>query len=115
MIVLDENVETYWIDLVKSKGYEYLSIRENCPGISDRDVVEIVRKYKGLLVTEDKDFGELIFSYGVEQVSILFMRYDQPDYKQIENFVLKSIQDYLNNSETCFITITKSKIRYRKI
>jgi len=115
MIVLDENIETYWIELIKNKGYEYYSIRENCAGISDKEVVEIVRKYKGLLITEDKDFGELIFSYGVEKVSILFMRYDQPDYQQIESYVLKSIDDYFSNPEACFITIAKNKIRYRKI
>jgi predicted nuclease of predicted toxin-antitoxin system len=115
MIIFDENVEEYWIQLIKGKGYEYFSIRENCHGISDNEVIDIVRKHKGLLITEDKDFGELLFSHGVEKVSVLFMRYDQPQYNQIEKYFIKCIDDYFNDPEICFITITKNKIRNRKM
>jgi len=46
---------------------EYLvySIREHHQGINDRMVVETVKSKNGLLITEDKDFGELIFSHGI--------------------------------------------------
>jgi predicted nuclease of predicted toxin-antitoxin system len=115
MIIFDENIEEYWIQMIREKGYEYFSILENCPGISDRQVIEIVLKLHGLLITEDKDFGELLFSHGVEKVSVLFMRYDQPQYNQIEKYFLKCIEDYLDNPEVCFITLTKNKIRYRKM
>jgi predicted nuclease of predicted toxin-antitoxin system len=114
MIIFDENVEDYWIRLVKSKGYKYFSIRENCPGISDNEVINIALKYKGLIITEDKDFGELLFSHGAEKVSVLFMRYDQPHYQQIEGYFLKCIDDCLINPEVIFITITKQHIRFRK-
>jgi predicted nuclease of predicted toxin-antitoxin system len=114
MIIIDENVETYWIQLLKNADYEYFSIRENCPGISDSDVIDIARKHKGLIITEDKDFGELLFSHDLEKVSVLFMRYDQPEYHQIEKFFLKCIDNYFANQEVCFITITKNKIRIRK-
>ena len=43
------------------------------------------------------------------------MRYDQPQYNQIEKHFLKCIDDYMANPEICFITITKNKIRNRKI
>ena len=78
-------------------------------------MIDIVRSKKGLLITEDKDFGELLFSHGIEKVSVLFMRYDQPQYLQIENVFLKCIEDYLKNPELCFITISKNKVRNRKM
>jgi len=115
MIIFDENIEEYWIQLIKGKGYEFFSIRESCFEISDKEVIEIVRKLKGILITEDKDFGELLFSHGIEKIAVLFLRYDQPNYNQIENYFLKCIDDYLNNPEVSFITITKNKIRNRKM
>jgi predicted nuclease of predicted toxin-antitoxin system len=48
--------------LTKKAGLEYYSIRENCAGITDKEVIEVAKSKKGLIVTEDKDFGELIFS-----------------------------------------------------
>jgi len=114
MIIFDENVEEYWIRLIKSKGYEYYSIRENHSGISDNEVISLAQNLKGIIITEDKDFGELLFAYGAEQVSVLFMRYDQPNYQQIEKYFLKCIDDYLKKPEVLFITITKRHIRYRR-
>ncbi len=115
MIIFDENIEVHWIQLIKETQWEYFSIRENCRGISDKEVIEIAKLKKGLIVTEDKDFGELVFSYGIENVSVLFMRYDQPQYEQIEHHFLKCIEDYLKNPCLCFITISKNKIRIRKM
>jgi predicted nuclease of predicted toxin-antitoxin system len=115
MIVFDENVEEHWIQLIKTGGYDYYSIRENCPGVEDIKVIEIAKQKKGLLITEDKDFGELLFSHGVDKVAVLFMRYDQPQYEQIENYFLKCIDDYLSNPTIRFMTITKNKIRIRKM
>lgn len=113
MIIFDENIESHWIRLVKNAGLDYFSISEQCFGITDREVIEIAKEKKGLIVTEDKDFGELIFSCGIENVSVLFMRFDQPQYSQIEHYFLKCIEDYLKNPKPCFITITKNKIRIR--
>ena len=67
------------------------------------------------LITEDKDFGELIFSYGFKDISIILLRYDQPQYDQIENFLLKTLEEYSSRKGHFFITITKKKIRIREI
>jgi hypothetical protein len=31
MIIFDENLETYWMELIKAQGYETFSIKENQP------------------------------------------------------------------------------------
>jgi predicted nuclease of predicted toxin-antitoxin system len=77
--------------------YKVYSIKAYHPGISDRGVLEIVKEFKGILITEDKDFGELIFSYGMADVSVLLMRYDQPQYHLIEEYVLKCLHNYFSD------------------
>jgi predicted nuclease of predicted toxin-antitoxin system len=115
MIIFDENVEQHWIDVIAAQGHSCFVIRDKCPGISDNEVMEIVRSYRGLLITEDKDFGELIFSHQIPHVSVLFMRFDQPQYDQIEGFVLQAITEFLAQDEAQFITISRHKIRTRKL
>lgn len=46
MIIFDENIEFHWIELIKNTEWDYFSIRENCPGISDKDVIKIARAKK---------------------------------------------------------------------
>lgn len=115
MIIADENVEKYWIDLLRKHEYQVISIAESYPRITDHEVAELARKNNGILITEDKDFGELIFAHGITKLTVVFLRYDQPNYSQIENAVLQTINKYLNQESSYFITITTNKIRIRKI
>lgn len=111
MIIVDENIEQHWINLFREKGFEVLSIRDTYWGIKDRQIVELVRENNALLVTEDKDFGELVFAHGFKDIAVILLRYDQPKYETIQAFLLQAINDYFANKRNCFITITKNKIR----
>ena len=115
MIIADENVETYWIELFRKSNYKVYSIRENNAGISDIAVIELVKKIKGVLLTEDKDFGELVFAYAVKDVSIIFLRYDQPLYYTVENQLLKAIGLYHDSDSPVFVTVTKNKTRVSRL
>jgi predicted nuclease of predicted toxin-antitoxin system len=115
MIIVDENVEQYWINLLQAHGYSVFSIRQNHPGISDIAIIDIVKEKKGLLLTEDKDFGELVFAYSFREVSIIFLRYDQPQYTTVEKKLLNAIELFHDSDNPVFVTVTKNKTRVRHI
>ena len=115
MIIADENIEQYWIDLLRDKGYEVLSIREQRPGSSDKEVATIAQSINGILMTEDKDFGELVFAHGIKGLSVIFLRYDQPNYALIEKAVLEVINSYHNSPQNYFITVTERTVRIKSI
>ena len=113
--VADEGVDRAIVERLRQDGHSVTYVAESTPGISDDNVLKAATEQGSPLITTDKDFGELIFSYGIENVSVMFMRYDQPQYSQIEHYFLKCLTDYLENPIKCFITISKNKIRIRKI
>jgi predicted nuclease of predicted toxin-antitoxin system len=115
MIIADENLEQYWINLLRKKGIEVFSIRENHPGMTDLEIIEFSKNKKGVLITEDKDFGELVFAYAIQSFSIIFLRYDQPNYQSVEQNLLQAIGLIEDNSQAIFITVTADKIRIRKL
>lgn len=115
MIIIDENVDQVLIDQIGSENYKLFSIREQQPGISDREVIKIAKSKKGLVITEDKDFGELVFSHNIRDCSVIFLRYDKSDYDQIKKNIIIVLKSYYLNPGHFFITITKKKIRIRKI
>jgi predicted nuclease of predicted toxin-antitoxin system len=115
MIIADENIEQYWIAFLRNRGYEVLSIREQLPGISDEEVAAIAQDTGGLLLTEDKDFGELVFAHGIKGLSVIFLRYDQPNYSRIEKAVLELISGYYQSTQNYFITVTERTVRIRSI
>jgi predicted nuclease of predicted toxin-antitoxin system len=115
MIVCDENISSYWIKLLRNHGYEVVSICEDYGGISDREVIALAQRLGGLLITEDKDFGELVYAYNITTVSVVFLRYDQPIYEQVEATLLQAVKMYFAEPSACFITISKHKIRIRRL
>lgn len=115
MIIFDENVDKLLIERIKQLDIESISIREYNPGISDREVIELTKSKDGILITEDKDFGELVFSYNIKGCSVIFLRYDKVDYDQIIKNLIKVLNEHLNSPKHHFITINRKKIRIRKI
>ena len=115
MIIADENVEKYWTDLLKNSGYQVYSIREEHPGISDTEVIAVVKSKKGILLTVDKDFGELVFAHSFRDISIIFLRYDQPQYNTVEKQLLSAIELYHDSDTPVFITVTKNKTRINRL
>ena len=115
MIVADENIHSSIIQALRQKGYSVYSITELHAGIKDRVVTEIVKQVKGVLLTEDKDFGELVFHKGIQNLTVFFLRYGKNDLPIILTSLLQIIDQYLNESKPHFIVITKNKIRVKEL
>jgi predicted nuclease of predicted toxin-antitoxin system len=60
-ILADENFPQPAIEALRTAGWDVFSIREESPGISDEEVAALCSAEDRILVTFDKDFGELIF------------------------------------------------------
>ena len=65
-LLADENIPAGAIDALRDAGCDVLSIREIAPGIADAEVLQLAVDQSRLLVTFDRDYGELIFRQGFE-------------------------------------------------
>ncbi len=60
-ILADENVQRSLVDELRNDGFDVAYVADAICGISDEEVVEQAVTGHRLIVTEDKDFGELVF------------------------------------------------------
>ena len=91
---------------------------EIAPSISDKEVIKIAKSNNRILITEDKDFGEWVFSHGINGLTIIFLRYEKVDYEVILSYLtilLEELGLIKLKKRNEFITINKNKIRRRKI
>jgi len=63
-LLADEGVDRQVVERLRQDGFEVLYIAEIEPSITDDVVLERANERAALLVTVDKDFGELIFREG---------------------------------------------------
>lgn len=60
-LLADESVERQVVERLRQEGLVVLYVAEMEPGITDEVVLERANHAGALLLTADKDFGELIF------------------------------------------------------
>jgi len=80
----NENVPGDCVARLRQDGHDVLWIRETAPGISDTSVLARAMAEDRLLITFDKDFGELVFRRGKKASrGIILFRIAQPSSSAI--------------------------------
>lgn len=115
MIVADENLNNFIINSLRDNGIAVMAINEEYKGIEDREVIEIARQNDKIILTEDKDFGEWVFSHRVKNISVIFLRYHFKDLQEVIQALHSVISDHTIELKGYFTTITPKKIRRREI
>jgi predicted nuclease of predicted toxin-antitoxin system len=85
-LLADESVEKQIVNKLRNDGHIVDYISEINPGIADDLVLQIATEKKALLVTSDKDFGELFSRLNKLHYGVLLLRlagssnHDKPQY-----------------------------------
>lgn len=84
----DENIPGHAIAFMRHRGEDVVAISEVAPGIRDEDVVARAREERRMLLSFDRDHGDLIFNRGVAPPPVIvYFRLDPPDPQTIENIL----------------------------
>ena len=73
-IVADEGVDRPIVTRLREQGHDVLYIAEIAPSISDDEVLVRANEHNALLLTADKDFGELVFRLGRISTGVVLIR-----------------------------------------
>ncbi len=77
-ILADENIGGRVVGALRSAGYDVISVKEQFSGIRDTDVLRIAHEEQRLIITQDRDFGELAVRLGLPASSgVLLIRIDR--------------------------------------
>ena len=112
-LIADESVDFGIISGLRKGGFEIYAIIEESPGITDQEVIEIAISRNGLLITEDKDFGELTYRLKHKHKGILLIRLSDIPRKERINLVIELIKKYSDKLENKFSVLTKKGLRIK--
>lgn len=61
--------------ILRENGFSVNSIQEDSPGISDEEVIKIALDKNLIILTFDRDYGEIIFKYSINNPpAVVFFR-----------------------------------------
>jgi predicted nuclease of predicted toxin-antitoxin system len=114
-LLADENVHGGIVAGLRAAGHDVLWIAETQPGTGDEDVLGQARHEERVLLTFDRDFGELIIRRGFSPPSgVLYLRLP----RTAVNLALQRLGAVLDRGEAIegsLIVIAPAKERRRKL
>lgn len=115
MILVDENIDDHITEAIRSINVDVYSVAKHTPGIKDEEIIELSRIPPRIILTEDKDFGEWVFSHGVKGVSVILLRYKFSDTKRMIEVLLDLLNKKIPDLIGKFTVVTINKIRIRDL
>lgn len=111
----DEGVDNLIVSVLRQEAYDVLYIAEYAPSISDKEVLAIANDQSRILITRDKDFGELIFRFKKVHSGIVLNRLHELNSPEKARIVLEVIKKHETEIERSYTVIQPGKVRIRKL
>lgn len=114
-ILANENVSATVLQALRERGHDVLSVKESLRGEKDATILARAQAELRLVLTHDKDFGELAFRAGLPaECGVILIRLsgDNPDADN--QHVLQAIEsrsDWAGH----FSVVTEDRIRMRPL
>ena len=113
-LVADESIDGPIVDRLRADGHTVHYVAEMEPGISDDAVLDLASREAALLLTADKDFGELVYRQGRIASGIVLVRLAGllPTHKA--DIVSSILHQYPTELRHAFTVITPGIVRLRR-
>jgi predicted nuclease of predicted toxin-antitoxin system len=112
--LLDESADFPLADYLKTQGHDVTAVAHDYPhALKDRDVLAIARREERILITNDHDFGELVFRQQLPHAGVILFRLqgeDLPIKIAWLEYALAKYADQLSQ----FLVITERGVRIRR-
>lgn len=109
--LLDENADIRVATHLNALGHDVATVAgDHRPGLPDPEILVLAERDGRILVTDDRDFGELVFQDGMPHAGVIFFRLGTTRIQvRIDrlNHVLAEHADQLN----LFLTVTRDRVR----
>jgi predicted nuclease of predicted toxin-antitoxin system len=97
---------------LRGEGHDVFSVFDEARGMSDGDVLAKALADQAILITNDKDFGEMIFRERRDHNGIIFLRLaDERAVNKID-ILHQLLLNYAEKLPGQFVTVTESKVRF---
>ena len=113
IFVADESVDHPIVKRLRKEGYIISAVVEMEPGISDEAVLETANQEGSILLTADKDFGELIFRDNRYSFGIVLIRLSGLTADDKADVVITAIKQHMDEFAGAFTVISSNSVRIR--
>ncbi len=112
-ILVDVGVGKAVEEWLRKQGYDVLAVRDLDPRLPDSAILHRAVIEQRLVITMDKDFGELVYQSGQPHAGVLLLRLEEADSRKKVNIVKKIFTRYAQQLVGNFSVYQRDRLRIR--
>jgi len=113
--LIDESVDFRIVKIISNLEFKIIVIDQSKRGQPDEQVIQNANNQNAIIVTEDKDFGDLTYRMKIKNNGIVLLRISGLSFLKKILIVKESFSNHANEFKNSFTVITKSGIRIRSL
>jgi predicted nuclease of predicted toxin-antitoxin system len=94
---------------------ELLAVVERCPGATDDEVIALSVEEGRVLLTEDKDFGQLVFAANRESAGVILIRFPAEARGTLPTRVVQTAEREREALRGAFVVIQPRRTRLTRL
>jgi len=91
--------------------YKVYSVYDKNAGLSDKAIIKKAKEENWVIITNDKDFGDLIFRDQHKHCGVILLRLQNERSSNKISCLKKVLEQFFNQIENSFIVVTETNIR----
>lgn len=111
----DENVEQAVVEALRAGGHDVVEVGKAAPGAKDREVLGLAREEQRVLVTNDRDFGELVYREGWVATGLVLIRCGAGRGTAKASVIAGILPEIESRLEGHFVVISEQQVRVRPL
>jgi len=113
-LLADESIDGQIVYRLRQDGHLVHYVAEMEPGISDDTVLDLANREAALLLTADKDFGELVYRQGRITSGIVLVQLAGLSPTHKADIVSSVLNEHRTELRHAFTVITPGTVRLRR-
>ena len=113
--LVDESSGKVLADALKNSGHDITYAGDSLIGMRDEDLLKLAQSERRILITNDKDFGELVFRQRKPSAGVILLRPKDDAPAARVSSILKVIGKMGPKLNRSFIVVSEDKFRIKRI
>jgi len=96
---------------LKEQGHDVFSVYESARGVGDREIIKMGHEGQYILITNDKDFGELVFRFSFPHKGIVLLRLENERFDNKIEVLRKLLDLHADRLDKNFTVVTEKSVK----
>ena len=110
-LLADESCDFRIVRALRAAGHDVKAIIEVAPGSEDADVIDIAVQEERTFITEDRDFGQIVYATSKMALGVILVRYPTGARDRLPATLVDFVASHSEQLSGRFVVVQPGRIR----